>query len=362
MRVLIAGGGTGGHLFPGIALAEEFKRRNSESACVFVGTKEGIESRVVAREGFQLRTIDIKGLKGKSSKEKVRNLFLLPKSVYQSICLIKEYNPELVIGMGGYTSAPVIFAALLMGIKRAICEQNTIPGITNRILARFVDRIFIAFEGTMYLSSMKKAQFTGNPVRQRLIDGSFHDKVDKGGFTLLILGGSQGAHSMNEKMLDALDCLMPVKESLRIIHQTGDLDYEEVSRAYREKGFNSEAIRFIEDMAAVYREADLVICRAGATTLSELTVSGKASVLIPYPFAANNHQETNARVLVNRGAAKMVLNGDLNGENLAEIITGLAADRVTVSAMGKEASKLGKPGASRDIVDSCYELVGMKYS
>ena len=358
MKVFIAGGGTGGHLFPGIALAEEFKRRNPESICVFVGAKGGIESKIIPREGFELRSIDIKGLKGKSFKEKVCNLFLIPQSIYQSIALIKEYNPELVIGMGGYASAPVIFAALLMGIKRVICEQNTIPGVTNRILARFVDSIFISFSETRYLSSMKKARFTGNPIRKKLIDGCLKGKEHKGKFTLLILGGSQGAHSLNEKILDALDYLMPVRKSLNIIHQTGEADYQWVCQAYREKGFTSEVMGFIDDMAAVYRDADLVVCRAGATTISELTLYGKASVLIPYPFAADNHQEINARVLLDKGAAKMVLNGDLTGENLAEMIIDLTADPIAVSRMGEDARKLGKPGAAEDIVDSCYKLLG----
>ena len=359
MRVLLAGGGTGGHLFPGIALAEEFKRRDSETICIFVGAKGGIESRVVPREGFELRNIDIKGLKGKSFKEKVRNLLIIPQSVCQSIALIKEYNPKLVIGMGGYASAPMVFAALLMRIKRVICEQNTIPGITNRILARFVNSIFISFSETKYLSSMKKARFTGNPIRKKLIDDSLKGKEDKGRFTLLILGGSQGAHSLNEKILNALDYLMPLKEYLNIIHQTGEADYQWVCKVYRDKGFSSEVMGFIYDMAAVYRDADLVICRAGASTISELTLYGKASILIPYPFAANNHQEINARALLDKGAAKMVLNGDLTGENLAEMIIDLTADPITLSKMGQESLKLGKPGATKDIVDSCYELLGM---
>ncbi|MFA4911625.1 MAG: undecaprenyldiphospho-muramoylpentapeptide beta-N-acetylglucosaminyltransferase [Desulfobacteria bacterium] len=359
MRVLIAGGGTGGHLFPGIALAEEFKRRDPESICVFVGARGGIESKVIPREGFELRSIDIKGLKGKSFKEKVCNLFLIPQSIYQSIALIKAYNPELVIGMGGYASAPVVFAALLRRIKRVICEQNSIPGITNRILARFVNSIFISFSETRYLSSMNKARFTGNPIRKKLIDGSLKGKEHKGKFTLLILGGSQGAHSLNEKILDALDYLMPVRESLNIIHQTGEADYQWVCQTYKEKGFTSEVMGFIDDMAAVYRDADLVICRAGATTISELTLYGKASILIPYRFAADNHQEINARVLVDKGAARMVLNGDLTGENLAGMINDLTADPIAVSRMEQESSKLGKPTAAGDIVDSCYELLGM---
>jgi UDP-N-acetylglucosamine--N-acetylmuramyl-(pentapeptide) pyrophosphoryl-undecaprenol N-acetylglucosamine transferase len=358
MRVLIAGGGTGGHLFPGIALAEEFKRRNPESICVFVGVKGGIESKVIPREGFGLRSIDIKGLKGKSFKEKVYNLFLIPQIICQSMALIKEYNPELVIGMGGYASAPVVFAALLMGIKRVICEQNTIPGITNRILARFANSIFISFSETRYLSSMKKTQFTGNPIRKKLIDGSLKGREHKGSFTLLILGGSQGAHSLNKKVLDALDYLVPVRESLNIIHQTGETDHQWVCQVYREKGFSSEVVGFIDDMATVYRNADLVICRAGATTISELTLYGKASVLVPYPFAANNHQEINARVLLDKGAAKMVLNGDLTGENLAEMVVDLTADPIAISRMRQESLKLGRPGAAKDIVDSCYELLG----
>ncbi|MFH2013069.1 MAG: undecaprenyldiphospho-muramoylpentapeptide beta-N-acetylglucosaminyltransferase [Pseudomonadota bacterium] len=359
MIIFVAGGGTGGHLFPGIALAEEFKRRNPETICIFIGAGGGIESRVVPKEGFELRSIDIKGLKGKSFKEKVGNLFIIPRSIYQSIALIREYNPRLVIGMGGYASAPIVFAALLMRVKRVICEQNTIPGVTNRILARFVNNIFVSFMETRYLSSMKKTQFAGNPIRKKLTEGSLKGKKPKGKFTLLVLGGSQGAHSLNEKILDALGYLIPVKEFLNIIHQTGEADCQWVSQVYREKGFKSEIMGFIDDMAAVYREADLVVSRAGASTIAELTLFGKASILIPYPFAANNHQEVNARVLLDKGAAKMVLNKDLTGENLAEMIINLTADPATLSKMEEESLKLGKPRAAEDVVDSCYKLLGM---
>ncbi len=358
MRVLIAGGGTGGHLFPGIALAEEFMRRDPKSVCVFVGTKGRIESKVVPRAGFELRIIDVKGLKGKSPRDKINNLFLIPGSLYQSALIVREHKPELVIGMGGYASVPVIFAVLLTGIKTAICEQNTIPGTSNRVLARFVNRIFVSFAETKYFPSMKKTRFTGNPVRRELIESFPKRKAQNGKFTILLLGGSQGAHSMNENMLAALDHLMPMKDSLKIIHQTGEADYQWVCREYGEKAFDSEIARFIDDMAAAYRDADLVICRAGATTISELTACGKASVLVPYPFAANNHQEVNARVLSDRGAARMVLNGDLNGKNLAEIVMGMIADSNTLSKMGAEASRLGRPGASKAIVESCYELLG----
>ena len=359
MRVLIAGGGTGGHLFPGIALAEELKRRNPESVSIFVGTKKGIESGVIPKLGFELRNIEIGGLKGKSSVEKVRNLSIIPRSVYQSILLIREYKPKLVIGMGGYASAPVALAAKLMRVKMAICEQNTIPGLTNRILAGFADRIFTSFPETMYLSSTRRTRFTGNPVRRDLIAGSSKDKAYRKKFTVLILGGSQGAHSINEHMLKALDYLGPVKESLRIVHQTGNIDYGRTFQVYREKGVDSEVMSFIDDMASVYRDADLVVCRAGATTISELTIYGKASLLVPYPFAANNHQEVNARALSDRGAARMILNKDLRGDNLAEIIMGMAADPEALSRMEKEALKLGRPRAAEDIVDSCYELLGM---
>jgi UDP-N-acetylglucosamine--N-acetylmuramyl-(pentapeptide) pyrophosphoryl-undecaprenol N-acetylglucosamine transferase len=360
MMILIAGGGTGGHLFPGIALAEEFTIRDSRNTCIFVGTKEGIESKVIQREGFDLKTIDVKGIKGKSIKEKVGNLLLVPKSLYQSLALMKDYKPNLVIGTGGYASAPVVFVAFLMRIKTAICEQNSFPGITNRILARFADRIFISFPQTMYLSSMKKSRFTGNPIRKRLRDSILKEKVQKEKFTLLVLGGSQGSHSINEKMLEALVYLAPYKDSFRIIHQTGDTDHQRVSQIYRDKGMDSKIVKFIDDMAGVYQEANLVICRAGATTISELTLFGKASILIPFSFAANNHQEKNARVLLNNEAAKMVLDRDLNGKNLAEMITALASDPDTISNMEKAALKLGKPKATKDIVDICYEMLNIK--
>ena len=358
MRVLIAGGGTGGHLFPGIALAEEFKRRDPNSVCVFVGTERGMEATVVPREGFELRTVEIGGLKGKNIREKSGNLLRIPKSVYLSIRIIREYMPELVVGMGGYASAPVVFGALLMRVKRVICEQNTIPGITNRILARIANRIFVSFPETKHLSSMGKTRFTGNPIRKGITNVREGAISSTGKFTLLILGGSQGAHSINEAVLAALDHLIPMRNSLRIIHQTGDIDYQLVSEAYAAKKFDSDVSGFIDDMASAYSAADLIVCRAGATTISELTACGKASILIPYPYAADNHQEVNARVLCNRGAAKIVLNKDLCGRDLALMIRGLADDPSTLFQMKNESLKLGRPRASKDIVESCYELLG----
>ena len=358
MKVLIAGGGTGGHLFPGLALAEEFKRRDPDTLCIFVGTERGIESTIVPEYGFQLRTIDVGGLKGKSVMEKVRNLFRIPGSMCQAVFMMREYTPELVIGMGGYASAPVVFGAFLMGIKRVICEQNTIPGIANRILARFVNRVFISFSETRYLSSMKRTRLTGNPIRRSLKESLSENGTPRQRFTLLVLGGSQGAHSINEKVLAALDYLVSEKDALQIIHQSGNADFQWVSQVYDEKGFHAEVVQFIDDMSSAYRDADLVICRAGATTISELTVCGKASILIPYPFAANNHQEINAKILSERGAAKMILNGDVSGENLAIMIDELACDPMTLSHMRKESFSLGRPNACEDVVESCYELLG----
>lgn len=369
MKVIIAGGGTGGHLFPAVAIAQEFKMKDNSARMLFVGTEKGIESRVVPREGFEIRFISAEGLKGRGIFKKVKSICKLPIGIMQSIKILKDYKPDIVIGVGGYASGPIGIASVLLGYPLVIQEQNLFPGVTNKILGRFADLIFTSFEEAEKFFNKEKVHLTGNPIRKGIAESEsedkefelkFHAKVSNLKplkFTLLIFGGSQGAHSINKAMVDGLEYLAKFKDSIFIIHQTGVTELEFVKKFYEKIGFESEVVPFIHNMADSYKKADLIICRAGATTISEITACGKAAVLIPFPFAANNHQEMNARILKENGAAEMIIEKDLNGEMLANKILFLMQSRTRLLEMERESKKMGKPDAAKEIVEYCHKLV-----
>ena len=359
MRIIIAGGGTGGHLFPGISIAEAFKIREERNEILFVGSRRGIEEGLIPKMGYDLRTISVSGVRGKPLTRKLISLWTIPLGIAASLRINKEFRPDFVIGVGGYASGPVVLAAYLMGIKRAIQEQNAIPGSTNRLLGKLSDTIFISFEESKSYFPQGKTILTGNPVRRELLQG-FENTRNGDEFNLLIFGGSQGAHRINEKMVEALDWLEGVRDTLRIIHQTGEDDLEFVSQNYQRRGFHASAKAFIEDMATCYRDAHLVICRSGATTVSELTACRRASILIPYPHAIHNHQTLNAKALIKAGAARMISNSDLTGKLLADTILHLYRHRDEISAMEKQAGNLAQPNAADLIVDWCYKLVALR--
>ena len=354
MRVVIAGGGTGGHLFPGIALAEEFKSRTSHNVIIFVGTKKGIEQRIIPKMGYELKTIAGAGILGRSPLQKMKGLVQFLIGFFQALFLLRSLKPDLILGTGGYVSASVILAAHLLGMEGAICEQNSIPGLTNRVLGRFVKKIFIAFEESEVFFPRKKVFLTGNPVRKEFFLQSFSPQKEEDKFTLLILGGSQGARSINQSVVECLAYLGPLRDKVEIIHQTGFHDFFWVKEAYGKKGFKGEVRPFITEMVRVYMCADLVISRAGAITLTEILISGKPSVLIPYPHAAYNHQEMNAKNLVHKGAARMILDKDLSGGTLGEEIVYLINHPEKLKEMGEKAKSLARPGAARAIVDHYY--------
>jgi UDP-N-acetylglucosamine--N-acetylmuramyl-(pentapeptide) pyrophosphoryl-undecaprenol N-acetylglucosamine transferase len=369
MKIIIAGGGTGGHLFPGIAIAEEFKRREGSSQVLFVGTKRGIESRVIPNEGYGLRYISSEGLKGKGIFKKAKSICKMPIGIVQSIKILNSFMPDIVIGVGGYASGPVGAASLLFGYPLAIQEQNLFPGLTNRMLGRYADLIFTSFAETRKFFKRRRVCLTGNPIRKGIAEcgmrnADFEMQLSAPAspsqilkFTLLIVGGSQGAHSINKAIVDGLEYLSKFNDSIFIIHQTGKADYEFVKKAYDEKGFESEVAPFIYNMADSYKRADLVICRAGATTISEITACGKASILIPFPFATYNHQDMNASVLRDHGAAEMIVERDLSGEALANKILFLMQNRANLFRMEQESRKMGKPDAAKEIVEQCIRLV-----
>lgn len=357
MRIAIAGGGTGGHLFPGVAIAEEFRRRDRNSNVLFIGTKRGLEARVLPPIGFDLATLDVEGVKGRGLVRSVAALAKIPRSLLQSRRIIGRFAPDVVIGVGGYASGPAVLAAHFMGLPTAIAEQNAIPGETNRILGRFADRIFVSFPETARRFRPDRVRVTGNPIRAAIAGGEQRSRKPGEPFTVLVFGGSQGAHRINLAVLEALPHLADMRERLRIIHQTGKDDLEMVRKGYGDRSMGAEVLPFITDMASAYGKADLLVCRAGATSIAEITASGKAAIFIPFPHAVNDHQTKNAELLVNRGAAEMIPERDLSGESLSGVIRRLAGNPAAVEDMGRKAGELGSARAAADIVDECVALV-----
>jgi UDP-N-acetylglucosamine--N-acetylmuramyl-(pentapeptide) pyrophosphoryl-undecaprenol N-acetylglucosamine transferase len=357
VKVIIAGGGTGGHLFPGIAIAEEFLRRNRKDRILFVGTNRGIEKKVLGDLGLLLQTIDIEGIKGKKRRKSLAALFRIPRSLIQSFRIIHRFSPALVIGVGGYASGPVVLAAHLLGIPTAIAEQNALPGLTNRILGKMVDRIFVSFAQTERCFQAHKVMVSGNPIRQRFFTETKRPERQNRPFTMLVFGGSQGAHAINRAMLEALDDLEPLRDHLQIIHQAGSKDRDAVAKAYEAKGVTAEVLPFIMDMAAAYQMADLLVCRAGATSIAEITAAGKAAILIPFPFAVEDHQTKNAEVLVQAGAAEMISEKELTGARLAAAIRRYYESPACIREMEIRSAGLGNVRAAADIVAACLALV-----
>jgi UDP-N-acetylglucosamine--N-acetylmuramyl-(pentapeptide) pyrophosphoryl-undecaprenol N-acetylglucosamine transferase len=352
MRVIFAGGGTGGHLFPGLAVAREFQRRDGRVEILFVGTEQGIEFRVLPKEGFKLETLTVKGIKGRGLRGWLDALYGVPASLLRSLKIIRQFRPDCVIGLGGYASGPLLLAAKLKNVRSAIMEQNLRPGFTNKLLARWVDRVFTAYpESADYFSGARLVE-SGNPVRWRELPSISRGEK----FSLLIFGGSAGARRINYAVIDALKLLTDLAADLSIIHQTGQADYAAIKEAYMALPFAAEVTPFIDRMDEAYARADLVLCRAGATTVAELTVFGKAAILVPFPYAIYDHQRANAQALQERGAAEMILDQELTGTLLAERIRGYFSDRARLERMAAAARALGRPDAAARIVDECYAL------
>lgn len=359
MKVLIAGGGTGGHLFPGIAVAEEILARREGNDVLFVGTRRGIEGRVLPQLGFRHAFIHVRGLKGSQWGSRLGRALLLPASVLESLVIISRFRPDVAIGVGGYASGPPIAAAWLFGVPCVLLEQNSVPGITNRILSRFARVVFTTFPASERYFASSKVLLLGNPIRRQLLDNFLRSRGPKSErFRLLVLGGSQGARGINQRMGEAAPLLVAAIPNLAIKHQTGEHDAPAVSEAYRVAGVDAEVVSFISDVSSAYRDADLVVCRAGATTLAEVTVAKKASVLIPYPHAADNHQEKNAEDVVRAGAAVMLREAETTGRQLAEQIIEIARDDALRARMEIAAARVGRPEAAREIVDACEAIAG----
>jgi UDP-N-acetylglucosamine--N-acetylmuramyl-(pentapeptide) pyrophosphoryl-undecaprenol N-acetylglucosamine transferase len=355
--VVIAGGGTGGHLYPGIAVARELVRREPGSRVTFAGTESGIEARVLPKEGFELDVIRSAGLKGKSWSATVRGLALLPLSAIDAWRIISRRAPDVVVGVGGYSSGPVVLAAVIRRVPTLLLEQNALPGFTNRSLARYVSRAAVTFESTApYFEG--RAIVTGNPVRPEFFTDDPAALPPAGRPRVLIFGGSQGAHAINMAMVEAAPRLAAHPGGLAITHQTGERDLEMVRRAYADARLEARVEPFLFAMDREMKAADLIVGRAGATTIAELTAAGRPALLIPLPTAADDHQRKNADVLAAAGAAEQIDQARLSGAVLADRIIALSADPARLAGMSQAARRLARPDAARAIVDTLLSLSG----
>jgi UDP-N-acetylglucosamine--N-acetylmuramyl-(pentapeptide) pyrophosphoryl-undecaprenol N-acetylglucosamine transferase len=357
MRVLIAAGGTGGHIYPGIAVAKEIMRRDPASVVRFVGTAHGLETRLVPNARFELSIIESAGLKNVSLLAWVRGVMLLPKSILAARRLVRRFHPDVVVGAGGYVSGPVLLAASLMRRPTMVMDSNALPGWTNRVLARWIDKAAVSFaEALPFFRG--KGVLTGNPVRSEFFEIPARQR-DGAHISLLVFGGSQGARAINEAMIEALPGLGPQRESLHVTHQTGERDLEKVRHGYQAAGWQDKVdVRpYIDDMVSEFTKADLIISRAGATTSAELVAAGKAAIMVPFPLAADDHQRKNAEALQAAGAARMILQQELSGERLATEINSLLATPEQIDQMELASRKLARRDAARATVDLMEGLV-----
>lgn len=348
MKLLIAGGGTGGHIFPAIAVAREWLARDRGREVLFVGTQRGLESRLVPEAGFKLDTIRSAGLKGMGGLRLAQNLMLLAPALLDSNAILRRERYAAAFGVGGYAAGPVMLVASLRKLPTVIFEPNAEPGFTNRVLARRVTKIATGYESVAERFG-PRAVFTGCPVRAEFF--SIPSRVPLPPYRLLITGGSQGSHKINQAVLGALDLLTPQKDLLSITHQTGQRDYNEVHPAYSQRGFDAEVAPFFDNMSERFAQADLIVCRSGAITVAEIAAAGRAALFIPFGAATDSHQLRNAQEMVKAGAARLIIEDELSGERLAREITALLENPATLSELAAQARKLARPNAASDIVN-----------
>jgi UDP-N-acetylglucosamine--N-acetylmuramyl-(pentapeptide) pyrophosphoryl-undecaprenol N-acetylglucosamine transferase len=359
-RIIITGGGTGGHLFPGIALAQAMIDTLPHCEVLFIGTERKVDRNGLADMGFATMSLKGLGIKGKSPAAKIRTILFQPVALFQAARIIRKFRPDLVFGVGGYISGPVILAARLLGATTCIHEQNSIPGLANRILGRIVHRIFVSLPGSENYFPASRVVFSGNPLRSAILEKAGECRVKEDGvpMTILVLGGSQGARRLNSLMLQAAEGFFAdLTPFPHIIHQTGAHDESRVRKKYDDLGITARVQAFFTDMAEIYGEADLAVSRAGATTIAELTACCKPAILVPFPHAADNHQEMNGRYLVEAGGAVMFRQAELDGEKLGGEIKRLLSDRKRLTAMAARAKKAAKPDATGTIVNECLKLL-----
>lgn len=359
--LMIAGGGTGGHIYPAIAIAQEYLRRDPSRKVVFVGTEYGLEKTIVPRAGFPIEFISVGGLKGKSLAQTLRNLLRLPLGFGGAWKVITRHNPSVILGVGGYSSGPVVLMGSIRKIPTLIHEANAAPGLTNRILARFASAVAVAFPGALEVFK-RPGQVTGNPVRAEFFTSTVKPRSERGDgkFRLLIFGGSQGSRILNDTFTGALLFLSRLRDRLEIVHQTGPGEHAKVVDAYRSSAFrDARVVPYLEAMSNELGSADLVISRSGAMTIGELTALGRGAILVPFALATHNHQEMNARVLEKAGGAIVITESQLTPEKLAAVVSDVLSDPQRAARMGKAARTLATPQAAGDIV-AMIERLGQK--
>lgn len=364
MRGIIASGGTGGHLFPALALARELKKQ-SDAEILFVGTGKGVERDILGREGFASTMIQIKALKGKDPWEIVQTLGGLPRALLQAWRILKRFQPDVAIGMGGYASGPLLLVAAMKKLPTLIHEQNAYPGLANRLLAPFVDVVALSFAEAAPFLKAKRVEVAGLPIREEIFsaDGVMareHFGLEEGRLTILVFGGSQGAHRINLAVIEALPLLHPHREKIQFLHAAGERDLDLVKEAYRVRRFVASVQPFFQAMNLAYAAADLCLCRSGASTLAELAALGKPAFLIPYPYAADDHQRLNALALVRAGGARMVLDQELSGEAVAAFLEEILGKPSLLEEMGRCAKALGRPDAASRLASLVFELANSK--
>ncbi len=365
MKVILSGGGTGGHIYPALTIADQIKKLRPDAEIVFVGTQQGLEKNIIPRYGYPLRYIEIAGFKRSLSLDTLRSFAKLFTGLAGANRLIGEIKPDLVIGTGGYVCGPIVLLAALRGIPAAIQEQNAMPGVTNKILARFVKKVFLGYhEAEKYFTGKSKKVYTGNPIRVEILSNKRSEAVKFFGLdaekkTILVSGGSRGAQSINRAMLYVEEALSG-RHDVQILHATGEANYDAYMEELSKKGTLDDNIivkPYLHDMPMALAAADLAVFRAGAIGLAELTAKGIPSVLIPYPYATANHQEFNARAVEAAGAAKVILDKELTGEKLLEEIEHLLIRSEELQQMKKAAKSLGRPGAAKEIAQQALQLV-----
>jgi UDP-N-acetylglucosamine--N-acetylmuramyl-(pentapeptide) pyrophosphoryl-undecaprenol N-acetylglucosamine transferase len=357
LRVLIAGGGTGGHLFPGIAVAQALAKRHPTAEIQFVGSGRSLEARILKEAGYRLNTLPVSGLKGVGGIDLIKGILKLPRSLWAAWRIVRRFRPTVVLGVGGYSSGPPVLVASLAGVPTLLHEPNAHPGITNRLLAPFSRKVTTAFpECETFFPG--KAVLTGTPVRPEFLARSNRPAARP--FVLLIFGGSQGARAINQAVVDGLDRLRPHLCELRFIHQTGEQDFVRVEQAYREAGAWARVQPFFTDMPRQFPQAHLVLCRAGAATLGELAASGKASLLVPFPGATDNHQLRNAESLAAAGAAEVIRQEELNGSLLASRVEHYFHHPEQLERMEARSVRLARPDSAQKIVDLIGDVAGLE--
>src|SRR5437763_4118922 len=354
MRAILAGGGTGGHVIPALAIANQLKKEYS-AEILFIGTARGIENRLVPAAGYPLQLVRVGALKNVNLVTRAKTAFDLPRAVWDAGRMLSEFAPDVVIGVGGYASGPAMLAAVVKHIPTLAFEPNVVRGFANRLVARFVSGAAVHFEETA--KYFRHGEVTGVPVRHAF----FEIPPKRGGTpTLLVFGGSQGAHAINEAMIRCLPVLQREAPGIHIIHQTGERDYNDALEAYKSVRDEAEVYKFIDDMPAAFARADLVVCRSGASTVAEITAAGKPAVFVPFPRAADDHQRVNAEALAKHGAAVVVEESKLEGVWLAETISALLQDPHRLETMGQAARRLSHPNAARELAAMAARVGGVE--